>query len=123
MLFRSLYYLIIGADSLRDLPRWYRGAELLARVSLIVVRRGAVGAEEPGRILAELASGFVPGAKPHTWHGPTGTTVTYLDDIDVPVSSSAIRKQLRHGETPAMLPPAVLAYIRSHRLYDRHPAA
>ena len=69
------------------------------------------------RILAELGSGFAPGTEPHSWRGPTGTTLTYLDDVDFPVSSSAVREQLRRGETPAMLPPAVFAYIQAHRLY------
>lgn len=114
---QSRYFLVIGADSLRDLPHWHRGAELLARVSLIVVRRDGTGPGDPGRILAELGSGFVPATDPHTWRGPTGTTLTYLDDVDFPVSSSAIREQLRRGETPAMLPPAVFAYIQAHRLY------
>ncbi|MDX9841033.1 MAG: nicotinate (nicotinamide) nucleotide adenylyltransferase [Desulfobulbus sp.] len=114
---RNRYFLVIGADSLRDLPHWHRGTELLARVSLIVVRRDGTGPGEPGRILTELASGFVPGTEPHSWRGPTGTTLTYLDDVHFPVSSSSIREQLRRGETPVMLPPAVFAYIRSHCLY------
>ena len=119
---RSRFVLIVGADSLLDLPHWHRGAELLARVSLIVVRRGAARAEDLGRILTALDPGFVPGPDPATWRGPSGTTVTYLDDADVPVSSSDIREQLHRGDTPAMLPPPVLRYIQTHRLYGWPPS-
>ena len=77
---RNRYFLVIGADSLRDLPHWHRGAELLARVSLIVVRRDGTGPGDPGRILAELGSGFAPGTEPHSWRGPTGTIGTNKPD-------------------------------------------
>jgi len=37
--------------------------------------------------------------------------------VELPVSSSEIRDALARGETPADLPEAVAAYIRTNRLY------
>lgn len=48
-------YLLMGADSLRDLPTWREPAEILARAIPVVVRRG--GSAEPDFApLAELTS-------------------------------------------------------------------
>jgi nicotinic acid mononucleotide adenylyltransferase len=49
--------------------------------------------------------------------------VTYLSDIELPVSSSSIREELGQGRVPAMLPPAVFAYIKAHHLYGWQDSA
>lgn len=113
------YFLIIGADSLVDLPRWYRGEELLHLISLIVVHRDGMDAAaiEAVRASSLFASAFRFDPLRERWEGPDGRSVTYLAGIDLPVSSSSIRADLAAGHCPAMLPGAVLAYIRRHRLY------
>ncbi|ADW17259.1 nicotinate (nicotinamide) nucleotide adenylyltransferase [Desulfobulbus propionicus DSM 2032] len=111
------YALVIGADSLFDLPHWYRAAELLALIDLIVVRRDRIEPTAIGTTLATLDSSFQGDEHHHRWRNSTGRTVTYLDDIELPVSSSSIREDLALGREPAMLPSAVLAYIKTHHLY------
>lgn len=111
------YFLIIGADSLVDLPHWYRAGDLLAAVNLIVVRREHL---EPGTIaglLARLDPSYRGDAHLGLWHNRQGRSLRYLDDIELPVSSSLIRQQLARGEMPTMLPAPVLAHIRHHHLY------
>lgn len=111
------HVLIIGADSLLDLPHWHRIDELLGLISLIVVKREAIELPAIDRALAAIAPGYTYDAALGRWLGQGGRTVDYLADIQLPVSSSAIREDLARGRVPAMLPPAVLAYIRHHRLY------
>lgn len=111
------YALIIGADSLLDLPHWHRIDQLLALVSLIVVRRDGIDRTAVDQALAVLIPGFVYDHTHHRWFGQNGQTADYLGDIELPVSSSAIREALAQGLVPAMLPPVVLHYIRQHQLY------
>ena len=40
-----------------------------------------------------------------------------LEDVELPESSSEIRRALSRGETPQELPPAVAEYIQARRLY------
>jgi len=114
---RHRYSLIIGADSLLDLPHWHRIDDLLALVDLIVVKREAIAAATVERALAALAPAFARDAGRERWLGRDGRTAIYLDDIELPVSSSAIREELARGTMPALLPPPVLAHIRRHHLY------
>jgi nicotinate-nucleotide adenylyltransferase len=55
------WLLVGGSDTATDLPRWHRGAELAARVRLLVVPRGGPGAALPdiasSAIRAQLARG------------------------------------------------------------------
>ena len=111
------FFLIIGADSLLDLPHWHRTDDLMRLVSLIVVRRDRIEDDAVSRVIKSLANGYQKDRQSGTWIGGNGMTIDYLVDIELPVSSSAIRNQLQGGHTPDMLPPAVFAYIRQHRLY------
>ena len=49
---------------------------------------------------------------------PPGATVHALNEVQLPVSSSAIRESLAKGESPADLPLPVLNYVREHGLYS-----
>jgi len=111
------YSLVIGADSLLDLPHWHRIDELLCAVDLIVVKRDSVDRAAVDRALAALGPAFVRDAGLDRWHGKGGRIAFYLDDTELPISSSAIREELAVGRASALLPPPVLTYIRRHRLY------
>ena len=117
------FSLIIGADSLFDLPHWRRSDELLALVDLIVVRRDTVDAVMINQALVSLDPAFRFDEPQGRWNGPGGRTVTYLSDIELPVSSSSIREELAQGRIPVMLPPAVFAYIKTHHLYGWQDSA
>jgi len=111
------YSLVIGSDSLLDLPLWHRIDELLQAVDLIVVKRDQVDHDQVDRMLGALAPAFVRDGDCGHWHGRDGRVALYLDDIELPVSSSAIREELAQGKVPAALPPPVLGYVQRHQLY------
>jgi nicotinate-nucleotide adenylyltransferase len=112
------YFFLIGADSLVDLPNWHRVHDLLAAVNLIAVRRDSLDEKDIGQILRVIDPSYRYDAHLGLWRNQRGRTVTYLNDLKLPVSSSQVRESLARGEVPAMLPPPVLAYIRSHHLYN-----
>lgn len=87
-------YFIIGSDAFAEIASWYRWRDVIREVEFIVVAR-------PG----------------HAIEAPPGSTVHRLEDVELPVSSSEIRRALSRGETPPELPPAVAEYIQSRRLY------
>jgi nicotinate-nucleotide adenylyltransferase len=92
-------FFIIGADAFAEIVTWLRWREVLRAARFIVVSR-------PG----------------HLYHVPPGAGVERLDSLDLPVSSSQIRRALAAGERPGDLPEAVLDYILRHGLYASVPA-
>ena len=94
-------FFIIGADAFAEIETWRRWQEVVESVIFVVVSR-------PG----------------HDYEIPTASKVLRLDGLDLPVSSSAIRRSLAAGGAPDAVAPAVLDYIRAHRLYctEPHPA-
>jgi len=87
-------FFIIGSDAFAEIRSWHRWRDVIASVDFIVVAR-------PGR----------------DYICPPKARVHRLETVALPVSSSEIRHALARGETPADLPPAVVNYIREHRLY------
>jgi nicotinate-nucleotide adenylyltransferase len=87
-------YFLIGADAFAEVTTWYRWREVARAVRFLVVSR--------------------PGC---AYHAPEGVTLDHIDDVEMGVSSSAIREALAAGRLPEGLPPAVLAYAQAHRLY------
>jgi nicotinate-nucleotide adenylyltransferase len=87
-------FFLIGADAFAEIRTWRRWRDVARAVHFLVVSR-------PGRI----------------YDTPEETTVSRLDSLDLPVSSSEIRKALAAGERPGNVPPPVLAYILDHGLY------
>ena len=87
-------FFLIGADAFAEIQTWYRWRDVIASVRFLVV--------EPSR--ARLS-------------GATRRVFDRIDDIEVPISSSEIRRALAAGERPAGLPDAVREYAASHGLY------
>ena len=87
-------FFLIGADAFAEIGTWHRWREVVASVEFIVVSR-------PGRV----------------YKVPEGARVHRLEGVDLPVSSSGIRRKLAEGDEQVDVPPAVLAYIREHGLY------
>ena len=90
----DVLYFLIGADAFAEIQTWYRWREVIARVRFLVVSR-------PG----------------HEYRAPQGAVFDRIDDLEVPISSSDIRRALAAGEQPAGLPEAVREYAASHALY------
>ena len=89
---------LIGADAFAEIRTWYRWKDVVAAVKFIVVTR--------------------PGAH---WEIPPGAVVHELTGLDLPVSSSEIRRQVIEGAAEVPVPKAVVAYILEHGLYRSQP--
>lgn len=97
-------YLLIGGDSLHDLPTWHLSADLVAEVSSIGVMR------RPGDSI-DLASleEKLPGVT---------EKVRFLDALVQPVSSSELRRRVAAGEMYRYyVAPEVYDYIETNQLY------
>lgn len=85
---------LIGADAFAELETWRRWKDVVRLTDFIVVSR-------PG---GEYAI-------------PAGARVHRIDDLELPASSSGIRRELAAGQLDVDLPSAVLEYIETHHLY------
>lgn len=89
-------FYLIGADHVRQLPKWREAHQLAALVEFLIIPR-------PGEVLAPL---------PEPFRGRP------LQGFPLAVSSSQIRERIRAGRSIAGLVPwAVAEAIRNNRLY------
>lgn len=89
-------YFLIGADAFAEIETWRRWREVLRAVEFIVVSR-------PRR----------------HYEIPSEARVHRLDDLELPTSSSDIRRKVAAGDFTIDVPPAVLQYIKERGLYAR----
>lgn len=87
-------FFIIGADAFAEIQSWHRWQDVVHAVRFIVVSR-------PG----------------YNYDAPAEAKVDRLDEIFLPGSSSHLRQQIGSGAQDLDAPPAVIEYIRSHKLY------
>lgn len=87
-------FFLIGADAFREIETWKRWQDVLTLAQFIVISRPGVEYDIPGI------------ARVHR-----------MDELQIPVSSSEIRKRLAAGEPTPELPAEVCEYIRGHGLY------
>jgi len=90
----DVLYFLIGADAFAEIQTWHRWRDVVRSVHFLVVSR-------PG----------------HEYTVPPGVTVHPLNALDLPVSSSEIRRALAAGERPPEVPEVVLNYTKEHGLY------
>jgi nicotinate-nucleotide adenylyltransferase len=92
-------YLIMGADSLRDLPGWHNPEKILEIVTIVVFPRDDVAP------VLEVQG---------------DASVVVFESPSIDVSSSDIRMRCRQGVSiESMVPGAVLDYIQDNSLYAR----
>jgi len=97
------FWLLIGEDSLRDLPTWNKPDQIIALCRLAMVPRPGV------EIDWALLESAVPGSK---------TAVDELSGPTLSISATAIRNWVQQGHEPTYLvPTAVSDYIERHQLY------
>jgi nicotinate-nucleotide adenylyltransferase len=96
--------LLLGGDSLRDLPKWHRPADLIAACHQIgVMRRPA------DSINMDALEAKIPGLK---------ARVKFIEAPLLEIASSEIRRRVAHGlPFRYYLSPAVYHYIQKHNLY------
>ena len=105
--------LLIGMDQLRALHRWYRAADVLKAVRLLVMPR--ISSVDDSEFWRELA--------PH-WPGQSLQIfrAAILAAPAITVSSTDIRRRVANGQSIAgLVQPYVERYIFTHRLYRAGP--
>jgi nicotinate-nucleotide adenylyltransferase len=97
-------FLLIGGDSLADLPTWRFAPDLVAEVSKIGVMRRPGDSTDSSALEAKL-----PGI---------ANKLHFIDALLQPVSSSELRRRISYGEMYRYyLAPEVYEYIEANRLY------
>ncbi|MFZ4813543.1 MAG: nicotinate-nucleotide adenylyltransferase [Phototrophicaceae bacterium] len=101
----SQLYFVMGGDSLKSYPAWYKPMEIIQYARLAVMRRPSSRPVQP-----DMHDGLLPGLS------------DYVDMIEAPpigISSTRVREQLSRGKSVRyLLPDAVLDYIHAHHLYQ-----
>jgi nicotinate-nucleotide adenylyltransferase len=91
-------WLIVGTDSLIELPRW-RDPEALFRDARVAVL------PRPGFSFRQVDDKYLK-------------RVRILETPQIPMSATEVRDRLRHGgSVEELITPGVLRYIKEHRLY------
>ena len=100
-------YLIVGSDSLDDMPTWWRAEELAREVHIVCLQR-------PGFLLGSVD-------KVRERFGAGVATAIREGFVDAPllqISSSAIRSRVASGRSIRyLIPEPVREYIAAHGLY------
>ena len=100
----SEIFLILGQDSLADLPNWWQPQRIISLARLAVAARTAW---EPAQ--ADALEREVPGISQR---------LVWLDMPRIDISSTAVRERVRRGlSIRYWVPSAVEEYIRQHGLY------
>jgi len=101
------YYMLIGADSLKDFKKWKSPEELLVSVSLVVARRGGEAPPQWSELSGLASPEVIEGIQKRA-----------LDLPAMELSSTDIRRRVERGRSIRYLvPSAVEVYIDSHGLY------
>jgi nicotinate-nucleotide adenylyltransferase len=115
------YCFLAGSDSLQELHLWKDYARLLEEHCLIFLQRpGSTADLNRLYIASSLKPRIRSVSEADRSHIRAG--VSFLISLDAPaISSSSIRTMLTSGKEPSpdILSPAILRYIRKHRLYEK----
>lgn len=102
------WFLLMGADTLHDLPTWREPKQILTLATPLVVQR-------PG----EAAPGFDSVESLVTPERLQAFTRYNVEMEPIDISSSEIRRRIASGETiDGMCPPAVARFIAEQSLYQ-----
>lgn len=100
------YHFILGADSLRDIERWYQPQVIFDNAVILVANRNHQVAE--ARLQAEIVH----------LTARFGARIELLQLESMDISSTQIREQIEGGaEESSLVPREVLNYIRTYGLY------
>ena len=100
---QTMFYFIMGLDSLSEIPTWYKPARLLELCHLAVASREGYDAD-----LRALEKAL-PGISART---------LLLDTPELEISSTDIERRIKESlPIKYLLPEAVEEYIHAHRLY------
>jgi nicotinate-nucleotide adenylyltransferase len=122
-------FCLMGADSIANLRAWHGAVEIPFAASLVVASRPGQSLEDLGRLLPdglrlapckqEDADKAPVELRTCTVTNVSGATATLyvLPGIDIPISATEVRSNLRAGKGSAPVPAVVAQFIRDHALY------
>jgi nicotinate-nucleotide adenylyltransferase len=100
-------YWLIGADMLKDLPKWYKIDELMKECTICVMNRGGFDKPDFDSLAGKLSNETIEKLRQNMIETPL-----------IEISSTDIRQKLLEGkEVGQYLHPEVLDYIKTHKLY------
>lgn len=106
--------LFIGADAFAGLERWHQWQRLFDYAHIVVMTRPA----SPAPILSPFLELRHTNNKQHLKNQPAGC-ILLQNVTQLEISATQIRRLLaEHRDPRFLLPDAVLAFIRHHRLYQ-----
>jgi nicotinate-nucleotide adenylyltransferase len=113
--FRQMYgpevplYWLIGADSIRELPGWYRIGELVEECTIVSAGRPRYDLRDMGALAAALNEGQIARLQEYQMDTPL-----------IEISATEMRRRVAEGlSIRYMTPRAVEAYILAQKLYSR----
>ncbi len=102
-------FMIVGGDVAAGLPSWHEPDRVLSLATLAVAKRRGTA-----RARVEQALGSLPG----------GERAVFFRMPRIGISSTLVRRRVRHGEPiKYLVPDAVADYIERHRLYQESNTA
>ena len=109
----SKMFFITGADAFAEIATWSRYPAVLDLAHFAVVARPGTTLDSLKKRLPDLAERMTTSPKP-----TEETRIILIEAVTPDVSSTAIRRRLRAGESIAgLVPDFVNTYIAHHRLY------
>ncbi len=114
-------FFIMGSDSFAEIGSWHEYQAIFSLSSIIVVGRpGTAGISLTSALPVAIAHEFCYDVAVNRLTHCSGSTVSYLDGVPLPISSSSIRELLRRGRSVRYLvPDSVEHYLKEHTLYAR----
>lgn len=113
------FFFIIGMDSWRDLSAWKEYQRLFTLSHLVVVARPGVSTKAPETFLpVAIMKEFCYTCASKSLHHHSGTSVIFLEETFLDISSTRIRQLISEDRSARYLvPSAVCSYIERHGLY------
>lgn len=100
------FALLLGADSVADLPKWYEPRRVVAQAAIVAVPRPGVELWDAARLAAALGI------------DPAGVRVSAVACPLIEIASREVRQRVAAGRSVRFLVPrAVEEYIRERKLY------
>lgn len=111
-------HFIIGSDSFLEIGLWHRFNELFELASLVVVSRPGSLVVEPMRQLPDEVRGQFRHNGRYCLEHASGTTIRFVEDCRLEISSSRLRELVVSGRSLRYLvPTSVETYIAQKGLY------
>lgn len=108
--------LLIGQDVANQLHSWHQWRQLFVLANIVVLTRPDTRTHYPRELAEQILPRLVPAVS--DLHKSSAGAVLYLEVEAIDISASKIKSYIGSGRScGAMLPAAVMRYIRDKRLY------